>query len=149
MKQASINQSENSQNNEIQSISFDEFFVKKSRKKSQREFAVVEMINIVVEAYKRGLGSIVVVDSLPVDEAHKESTKKLMTTARGYVQNTLKKLDALDSIVFGVLNLQDLPSSLSEAQVNFLKALYALRHKKSDYVDYYQSHLDEVKNKVK
>ena len=146
MKQA-INQQQDNQSNEV--ISFDEFFAKKSRKKSQREFAVVEMTAIAVEAYKRNLSSIIIVDSLPIDEAHKESTAKLMTTARGYVQNTLKKLDALDSIVFGVLNLQDLPSSLSDAQVNFLKALYALRHRKIDYVDYYQKHLDEVKNKVK
>ena len=133
---------------QVEAISFDEFFQKKSKKKSQREFQVVEMISIAVEAYKRNLPSIIIVDSLPVDEAHKASTEKLMTTARGYVQNTLKKLDA-DSIVFGVLNLQDLPSSLTEAQVNFLKALYALRHRKSDYVDYYEKHLAEVKNKVK
>jgi hypothetical protein len=135
---------ENTQN---ELVSFDEFFQKKNKTKSSREFQVVEMTAIAVEAYKRNLPSIIIVDSLPVDESHKQETAKLMTTARGYVQNTLKKLDALDSIVFGVLNLQDLPSSLTQAQRDFLKALYALRHRKTDYVDYYQKHLSEVKNK--
>ena len=137
------------ENTQSELVSFDEFFAKKTKSKSQREFQIVEMTAIAVEAYKRGLPSILIVDSLPVDESHKEQTQKLMTTARGYVQNTLKKLGAIDEIVFGVLNLQDLPSSLTQAQRDFLKALYALRHRKADYVDYYQKHLDDVKNKAK
>ena len=118
---------------QVEAISFDEFFAKKTKSKSSREFQVVEMTSIAVEAYKRGLPSILIVDSLPVDEAHKEQTAKLMTTARGYIQNTFKKLGAIDEIVFGVLNLQDLPLSLTQAQRDFLKALYALRHKKNQH----------------
>ena len=145
MKQA-INQQQDNQSNEV--ISFDEFFQKKTKKKSNREFQIVEMTTIATKAALKGLSNIIIVDSLPIDEAHKESTAKLMQTARGYVQNTLKKIGYAD-MIYVVLNLQDLPQGLSEAQVNFLKALYALRHRADDYVNYYQSHLAEVKNKVK
>jgi len=138
----------NKQNEQVEAISFDEFFQKKSKTKSQREFQIVEMTTIATKAALKGLPSIIIVDSLSVDESHKETTAKLMQTARGYIQNTLKKIGYAE-MVHGVLNLQDLPSSLTDAQVNFLKALYALRHRADDYVNYYQSHLAEVKNKVK
>ena len=133
-----------------ESLNFDALFSANKRNRSNREFSIVEQTRIVVEAIQRELKDIIIVDSLPCDsEVQRKESEKLLRQARNHINNTLSKMNKQGSILLAIVNLQDLPNSLSQGQRDFLKALHALRHRTVDYVDYYAKHLYEVKNKVK
>jgi hypothetical protein len=139
------NTQENTQN---ELVSFDALFTAK-RSRSNREFSVVEQTRIVIEAIEQELDDIIIVDSLPVSNESQKEAEKLMRQAKNHINNTLSKLNKQHEIMIAIVNLQDLPSFLSQAQRDFLKSLYALRHRVDDYVQFYKEHVHEVKAKVK
>jgi len=133
-----------------ENLNFDALFTANKRSRSNREFSVVEQTRIVIEAIQQNFDDIIIVDSLPCnDDVQKKEAEKLMRQAKNHINNTLSKLNKQHEIMIAIVNLQDLPSFLSQAQRDFLKALYALRHKTLDYVQFYKQHVSEVKNKAK